>query len=109
MKLFEDGKIDIDQKLSYYLPELKGSNKENMIIREVLAHNAKLKPWIPFFLETLDRESLYDSIFSENQNVEFPIRVARNFYINKSYWCMAKFLFIYKAFHDQFTAQLVVR
>ena len=53
MKLSGDGKLDIDQTLSHYLPELNGTNKADIVIRELLCHQAKLKAWIPFYLNTL--------------------------------------------------------
>ncbi len=85
MKLYDENKLDIDQTLSHYLPALEGSNKEDLIIREVMAHQAKLKPWIPFYLETIERQGLYDSIFRNKQNTDFPQRVAKDLYIHKSY------------------------
>ena len=56
MKLYEEGKIDINKRLSDYLPELKGTNKEGLIIKEILAHQSGLKPWIPFYKSTLTEE-----------------------------------------------------
>lgn len=54
MRLKDEGKIDINQPLSRYLPSLKGTNKENLIIKEVMAHRAGLKDWIPFYKQTLE-------------------------------------------------------
>lgn len=85
MKLYDEGKIDIDQKMSYYLPSLKKSDKENLIIREVMAHQARLKPWIPFYLETLEKKIGVDSIYSSKKSDEYPYRVANNIYINRAY------------------------
>ncbi|MCD4678925.1 MAG: serine hydrolase, partial [Bacteroidales bacterium] len=85
MKLYDEERLDIDQEISFYLPSLVGSNKENLIIREIMAHQAKLKAWIPFYLETIGKEGLYDSIYSNKQSTEFPVRVAKNLYIHKSY------------------------
>jgi len=85
MKLYDENKLDIDQTLSHYLPTLEGSNKEDMVIREVMAHQARLKPWIPFYLETIERQGLYDSTFSNKQSPEFPVKVAKDLYIHKNY------------------------
>ncbi|MCH2046444.1 MAG: serine hydrolase, partial [Saprospiraceae bacterium] len=54
MKLHEDGKLDITKPLSDYIPELKGTNKEGLSIQSIMAHQAGLKPWIPFYTKTLD-------------------------------------------------------
>ncbi len=53
MHLEEAGKIDIEQPLSRYLPELAGTNKSGLIIRDVMAHHAGLRDWIPFYEQTL--------------------------------------------------------
>lgn len=54
MKLRDEGKIDINQPLSKYLPSLKGTNKEEVVIKELMAHRAGLKAWIPFYKQTLE-------------------------------------------------------
>lgn len=54
MKLRDEGKIDIDQPLSKYLPSLKGTNKEDVVIKDLMAHRAGLKAWIPFYKQTLE-------------------------------------------------------
>ena len=49
----KEGRLDIYKFLGNYLPELRGSNKEFMAIRDVMAHRAGLFPWLPFYKETL--------------------------------------------------------
>ena len=56
MKLYEEGKIDIDRRLSDYLPDLRNSNKKDIIIRDMMAHQAALQPWIPYFRNTVDEK-----------------------------------------------------
>ena len=56
MKLYDDQKISLNKKLSFYLPELKGTNKEKIIIKDLLTHQAGLKPFIPYYKETLDTQ-----------------------------------------------------
>ena len=54
MKLFEEGKLDLNKSLGDYLPWVKGTNKESLVIRNVLLHEAGLVSFIPFYKETLD-------------------------------------------------------
>ena len=65
MKLYDEQKLDVNQNLGYYLPELNGTNKENLLIREVLTHQAGLKPYIPFWEKTVDNGELKTEYFSE--------------------------------------------
>ena len=55
MKLQDEKKIDIQQPLSTYLPELKNSNKANIKIQDMMAHLAGLKDWIPFYEQTVSK------------------------------------------------------
>jgi beta-N-acetylhexosaminidase len=85
MKLFDEGKIDLNKPLSKYLPALKKSNKKSLIIREVLAHQAGLKSWIPFWKQTMSGNSLDENIYHRTPSQDFPIRVADSVYMNKAY------------------------
>ncbi len=88
MKLYEEKKINLNAKLSDYLPELKGTNKENLIIKDILTHQARLKPWIPFYIDTYTDEEhkiLNKKIYATHYSSAFPIQVAKNMYIEKSY------------------------
>jgi len=53
MRLQDEGKLDVDDPLSRYLPELRGTNKEKLTIREIMSHHAGLIDWIPFYRETI--------------------------------------------------------
>ncbi len=53
MFLEERGAIDLDKKVSQYLPELRGTNKENMILRDILTHQAGLWPFLPFWKQVM--------------------------------------------------------
>jgi beta-N-acetylhexosaminidase len=83
MKLYEDGKIDIDQTLGFYLPELKGSNKEKLLIRDVLAHQARLKAWIPFYKETIPVEG--NPLYSSQPDSLHSIQVSHNLYLRNDW------------------------
>jgi beta-glucosidase-like glycosyl hydrolase/CubicO group peptidase (beta-lactamase class C family) len=54
MKLYEDGKLDIDKNLGDYLPWTRGSNKADLKLRNILLHQAGLVSFIPFYRETID-------------------------------------------------------
>jgi beta-N-acetylhexosaminidase len=61
MELYSLGEINLDSTISYYLPELKGSNKENMVIRDVLSHQAGLWPYLSHWSRTLNENDMPDS------------------------------------------------
>ncbi len=84
MKLYEQGKINLDGKMGTYLPQLAGTNKANLIVRDVLTHQAGLQAWIPFYLNTL--KSLYKNqpVFNTFYTDEFPFRVEKNIYASRN-------------------------
>lgn len=85
MQLEDKNIIDINGKLSDYLLYLKGSNKDGLGFREIMAHQAGLQSWIPYYentiLNTIWDTAVYRSAISEL----FPIRVANNMYIQENY------------------------
>ncbi|TND08922.1 MAG: beta-glucosidase-like glycosyl hydrolase [Bacteroidetes bacterium] len=86
MKMTEEKKIALDGKLADYLPMTVGTNKKNMVIREMLAHQAGLQDWIPFWKRTVDaggnlRKDIYRKQFSDS----FPFRVGPGIFISKNY------------------------
>ncbi|WP_010228441.1 glycoside hydrolase family 3 N-terminal domain-containing protein [Gillisia marina] len=57
MELEEKGDLKFNSKLGDLMPFFKGSNKANIKLQDMLMHYAKLKPWIPFYISTLDKET----------------------------------------------------
>jgi hypothetical protein len=49
MRLYEQGKIDLNKTLGDYLPITKGTNKEYCLLKDLLMHQAGMKSWIPFY------------------------------------------------------------
>jgi len=86
MKLYDEGKVDINQTMSAYMPELRGTNKQDLVIKDVLAHRSRLFPWIPFYEETLTkRGKLKTSVYHGKKSDKYSVQVANNIYMNKSY------------------------
>jgi len=83
MKLYDEGKIDFRKRLGDYLPWVKGSNKENLFIENILLHQAGLVGWIPFYKETLDSITHLPlaTIYSPSKSDSFSIRVAENLFM----------------------------
>jgi CubicO group peptidase (beta-lactamase class C family) len=54
MKLYEQGDIQLDSNVGKYLPELIGTNKEHLKIRDVLSHQSGLRAFYPFWRYTID-------------------------------------------------------
>lgn len=58
MKLYDGGKIKLNDKASDYLPFLRNGDKRAITIRQLLFHESGLPPHIRFYLETIDPHSV---------------------------------------------------
>lgn len=58
MSLYEKGLIRLDEPISCYLDEYIGTNKEKITVRQLLAHNAGLRSYLPFWEQTLGGDFL---------------------------------------------------
>lgn len=88
MKLYEEKKFDLGKKMASYIPELLATNKKNITILDVLTHQARLTPWIPFYLATyinLKNHILNKELYSPVKTEEFSYQVADNLYITPKY------------------------
>ncbi len=85
MKLYQQGKIDLDKKLSEYLKYLKRTNKKDITIRKVMTHQARLKPWIAFYKKTLVNGQLDTNYYTKVQTLKNNIKVADSIYLRDDY------------------------
>lgn len=85
MKLVEEGKLKLDDRLSKYLKDLDTTNKKHVTVREVLTHSSGLKDWIPFYKASVSDPVAYDTIYSKVPDDRFCIKVNDNLYMCKEY------------------------
>lgn len=75
MKLYDEKKVDINKPIGYYLEELKGTNKEDLLLRDILSHQAGLKPYIPFWEKTVDKGELNTDYFTDSPGPNHNYRI----------------------------------
>ena len=86
MKLYGEGKFDLDAPLKQYFPKFKNSNKGDLIIREILAHQAQLKPYIVYWARTLKKNGKYKvRTFKGKESKRFPIYITDDLYLHRKY------------------------
>lgn len=86
MLLHDRGLFDPDKTLGYYLPWFRFSDKGDLVLREMLAHQSGLRSWIPFWRNTLDNDSTFRrGIFSDYTNRKFALAVTDSMYMNRHY------------------------
>jgi beta-glucosidase-like glycosyl hydrolase/CubicO group peptidase (beta-lactamase class C family) len=86
MLLNDRGLFDPDKTLGHYLPWYRFSDKGDMVMRDILAHQAGLKSFIPFWKSTLKEDSTFKSgIFNDYHNKKFALPVSDSMYMNRHY------------------------
>jgi beta-glucosidase-like glycosyl hydrolase/CubicO group peptidase (beta-lactamase class C family) len=86
MELEENGTITLDTKLSEILPEYMNSNKKNITLKKMLSHNARLKPWIPFYYATLDSSKHPDAkYYRKEYSKKYNVKIANDLYMRADY------------------------
>jgi beta-N-acetylhexosaminidase len=84
MFMYEKGLIDVNKKVSVYLPELKTSNKKDFTIKDILTHQAGLWPFLPFWAETVKNGALLPEYYSTKKSSEYPFPVAEDVFASKA-------------------------
>jgi len=85
MKLADEGRMDPDLTLPNYLPVLKHTNKKHITLRQMMAHQSRLRPWIPFYQYTLVNGRPDTNIYKPRPSSQFPLKVAGGMYISPAY------------------------
>lgn len=86
MKLQSDNKFSLNKQLKDYIPEVTGSGEFGDIsLRDMMAHQAGLTAWIPFYKKTLQNGELNPSIYSKVKKEGYELQVASDVWIKNSY------------------------
>ncbi len=87
MRLQDENKFSLNEYLCTYLSDLIPDTSDyfNLNMRAILAHQAGLQAWIPFYLKTMDKGHLKYEIYSLDSSALYANRVANHLYINKYY------------------------
>lgn len=67
MFLVDQNRMDLNKPLKYYMPELEGTNKADLVIKDILAHQAGLKSFIPLWKETFGGDGLGGITFNAHE------------------------------------------
>ena len=102
MKLNGEKKFELDAPLKKYYPDFSRSNKGDIPFRQMLAHNARLRPWIPYWQGTLKKSAKYPwkkkwcgdctndynfrrKTFARDSSEAYPIKIADDLWQYKDF------------------------
>ena len=84
MKLADEGKIDLDKPYSTYFEELRGTNKEDITLREYLSHQGGLRNIGSSKMLYNKERMLHEDMFSTEQSEDFPHTYCEGIYASKN-------------------------
>ncbi len=79
-------KFTPEATLGSYLPYFRRSNKEDLLMKDLLAHQGGLTAWIPFWKSTVKENGEFKNrTFSPAFSEKYPLKVAQGLYMHKNY------------------------
>ncbi|MEN9700406.1 MAG: hypothetical protein RLZZ301_1604 [Bacteroidota bacterium] len=86
MQQHSKGTFDLDRSIGSYVPELTDKTPFGELkLREIMAHQAGLTPWIPFYKRSLTNGQWNPAIYSSQAHDLFTLEVAKNMYMHSGY------------------------
>ncbi|TCD28608.1 serine hydrolase [Pedobacter psychrodurus] len=87
MKLYEEGRLDLQKTLGDYLPWVRGTDKAGLKVFDILLHQAGLVSFIPFYRETIEIKTGQPKAgyYQAQPGGIYTIRVAEGMYLRKDY------------------------
>lgn len=85
MHLYDEHKIKLEEKLSTYLPELAGTNKDEITVQDILLHQAGLQAFIPIYKQTLINGKPNPIIYQNVPDSIYTIQIAPSLFMHQDY------------------------
>ena len=87
MELEEKGIVSLNTKLGTILPGYKKTNKKDITLKKMLSHYAQLRPWVPFYFQTLDTVTKQPSrkYYRKKRSGAFNVEVTNTLFMRKDY------------------------
>ena len=86
MKLNYENRLKLDEHLGQYIPELtRNTSYSNIVLREMMAHQAGLEPFIPFYKRSLTEGIPTAPWYASLKSGEYSLEVANQLFLRKDY------------------------
>jgi beta-N-acetylhexosaminidase len=89
MKLQDEGEVNVYNTLGTHLTKAKGTNKENILLQDIMAHQGRLLAWIPFYKETISKSKRnpqpLKKYYKKSKTGKYNIPVTSNLFLDENY------------------------
>ncbi len=82
MLLYDQEQIKLRDRIGEYLPYLSGSDKAKITLIDILTHQARLQPFIGFYLSTMQPVDSTKKLLAHSPDKLYTIRLGANMYLN---------------------------
>lgn len=76
--------ISINDKISKHIPQMRGTDKQNLTIKQALFHETGMREGYPFYGMTIDSASVDGKLYSNKKDATFCILQDRGTWFNKN-------------------------
>jgi len=83
MRLHDLGLFNEDSVMGAYKPVPDTSNKADLLVADVLAHQSGMIPYIPFYYETLEPLDTSQALLSNSYSRSHPLKIGEGAYFNR--------------------------
>lgn len=80
MKLYDEGKFGLTDRVSDYLPVLRETDKSRITIQDLLFHESGLPAYLPFYEKAVDMKSCNGNLFRKKPDKEHTLKLAEGIY-----------------------------
>ena len=81
MKLYDEGRFGLTDKISKYVTWLKNTDKKNITIEELLFHESGLPAYINFYEDAIDKKALRVDLIKKKRDAAHRIKIDENQFV----------------------------
>lgn len=85
MKLYDQSKLKLNSEISSFVPLLKGTDKEDITVRDALLHESRLPSFIPYYMDAIDKDSYEGRLFNRTWTSLYSAEFDANTYARTDY------------------------
>jgi CubicO group peptidase (beta-lactamase class C family) len=86
MKLYSEGKFDLDAPLKQYFPKMRWSNKAKLTFRQMLTHQAGLTPSVLHWKNALKDDGTFkNKTLSYNASKKYNVKLTDSLWVHQRY------------------------
>ena len=85
MKLYDEGRLRVTDKVGQYLPYTSGTAVADLTLAELLTHTSGLSAFVPFYRDISGKDGWDTTVLHSVPSPDFSVQVADNVYLRSDY------------------------